>query len=139
MDKNSLKRIRRKIVENKENKNNKINVETENIEKIFSIDVIASTFENRLLCNYNLIEDFWCFITNENVNLSNIERFMPIIKEEILNQYPDLKIRNYPGADWYLSDEEVIKIKNWYRENNDEYLKIKSIKKGYTKTLKMQD
>lgn len=113
-------------------------INTENLERIFPIEVVASTFENRLLTDYNKLQEFWCFITNEDVNITNIERFVPIIREEILNQYPDIKIREYSTDNRYLSNEEIIYLKEWYKTNNGKTINIKSIKKGYTKTLKMQ-
>lgn len=119
--------------------NSEIYTETENIVKIFPIEVVASTFENRLLAeNYDIVKDFWTFITNENVDLSNITRFENIIKQEILEQYPNLKILNYRNDRWFLDDGEVDFVRNWYKEQNGEFIIIKSIKKGYEKVLKLQ-
>lgn len=121
------------------NNKNEIYVETENLERIFPIEVIASTLENRLLASLEEIKDFWCFITNENVDLSNIYRFKNIIENEVLKQYPNLKVLNYSSNNWFLEEEEAEFIKKWYIENNEKYINIKSIKKGYTKTLSIQD
>ena len=76
--------------------------ETVNLEREFPIEVIASTIENRALAPLEKIEEFWCFITNETVDLSNIYRFLPIIQDEILRQYPDFKILDLSSGEWYL-------------------------------------
>ena len=85
------------------------------------------------------VKDFWSFITNEEVSLSNIQRFIPIIQREILNQYPNFKILDLSSDEWCLKEEKVKWLKNWYREQNGNSLTVKSLKKGYTKTLTIQD
>lgn len=131
-----LKMQTQKIKEKKEGQY----IRTENVERIFPIEVIASTFENRLLANnYEIIRDFWSFITNESVDLSNITRFNSIIEQEILEQHPNLKILDYSSGKWYLDNDEIDYIKKWYREQNGDFIAIKSIKKGYEKVLKMQE
>lgn len=114
-------------------------VETVNLEREFPIEIIASTMENRALAPLEELEDFWSFITNEGVNLSNIQRFIPIIQEEILKQYPDFKILDLSSGEWYLTEEKVKWLKNWYKKQNGTSLTIKSLKKGYTKSLTIQD
>ncbi len=114
-------------------------VETVNLEREFPIEIIASTMENRALAPLEDLEDFWSFITNEEVSLSNIQRFIPIIQREILNQYPNFKILDLSSDEWYLKEDKVKWLKNWYREQNGVSLTIKSLKKGYTKTLTIQD
>lgn len=114
-------------------------VETIKLEREFPIEIIASTIENRALAPLEELEDFWSFITNEEVTLSNIQRFMPIIQEEILKQYPNFKILDLSSNEWYLNEEKVKWLKNWYREHNGTSLTIKSLKKGYTKSLTIQD
>lgn len=111
-------------------------IETKQLEKEYPIEVIASTFENRLLAKYDLIEDFWSFITNENVNLSNINRFLNFIKEEVMRQNPNLKILSYSSNQEIINEQEIEKINNWYKMKNGDFIVIKSLKKGYTKTLK---
>ena len=114
--------------------------ETENMEREFPIEVIASTFEKRYLIDEKhsakfdeVLKDFWCFITNEDVNLSNIERFNSIIQNEILKQHPNLHIYNYPTLFWYINDETRKELIDWYKNKNGETIKIKSLKKGYIK------
>ena len=114
-------------------------VETVKLEREFSIEIIASTMENRALASSEELEDFWSFITNEDVNISNIQRFISIIQEEILKQYPDFKILGFQDKEWYLEEEKVKRIKNWYKTQNGKSLTIKSLKKGYTKALTIQD
>lgn len=131
------KKIKNELEQIKDKK--EIYVETENLEKEFPIEVIASTLENRFLAPLEDIENFWCFITNENVNLSNIYRFKNIIENEVLKQYPNFKVLNYSSNNWFLEEEEAEFIKKWYIENNEKYINIKSIKKGYSKVLSIQD
>ena len=114
-------------------------VETVKLEREFPIEIIASTIENRALAPLEELEDFWSFITNEEVSLSNIQRFIPIIQREILNQYPNFKILDLSSDEWCLKEEKVKWLKNWYREQNGNSLTVKSLKKGYTKTLTIQD
>lgn len=120
-------------------KENNFCAETNNLEKEYPIEVIASTFENRLLADYELLIDFWCFITNENVDISNIQRFIPIIEQEVMSQHPGLKILNFGGSAVTLKDSQMESIKSWYRTHNGEKILIKSLKKGYTKTLELQE
>ena len=113
--------------------------ETIKLEREFPIEVIAATLENRLLAPLEDIEDFWCFITNESVDLSNIQRFLPTIQSEILKQYPDFKILGLSSNELYLDTSRVNWLNSWYKKYNGETLTIKSLKKGYIKTLTMQD
>ncbi len=114
-------------------------VETAKLEREFPIEVIAATLENRALAPLEDLEDFWCFITNEEVNLSNIQRFIPTIQNELLKQYPDFKILGLSSNELYLDEERVIWLNNWYKKHNGNSLTIKSLKKGYTKVLTIQD
>lgn len=114
-------------------------VETKKLEREFPIEVIAASFENRLLAPLEAIEDFWCFVTNETVDLSNIQRFLPIIQKEILEQYPDFQILGLSSNELYLDTARVNWLNNWYKKHNGDTLVIKSLKKGYIKTLTMQD
>lgn len=140
MKKNILKKYKKLKNELEQIKSeHEVYVETENLERTFSIEVIASTLENRLLAPLDEIKDFWCFITNENVDLSNIYRFKNIIEHEILEQYPNLKILNSSSNKWFLNEDETEFIKKWYINNNGKYISIKSIKKGYSKVLSIQD
>lgn len=139
MKKNLLKKY--KEIRNNINYYKKIKyTETENLEREFPIEVIASTFEKRYLINEEnaenfdeVLKDFWCFITNEEVNLSNIDRFNNIIQNEILKQHPDLHIYNYPTLFWNINDEIRKDIIDWYKSKNGKTIKIKSLKKGYIK------
>lgn len=79
------------------------------------------------------MKDFWNFITNENVDLSNIERFNEIIKEEILKQHNNLKIYDVKSNDTKFSNAFIHKLIEWYKVNNGDTLKIKSLKKGIGK------
>ena len=113
--------------------------ETIKLEREFPIEVIASIFESRLFAPLEEIEDFVCFITNENVDLSNIQRFIPTIQSEILKQHPNLKTICLHNYEICLTPSRVEYTKEWYREQNGNSLTIKSLKKGYIKTLTMQD
>ena len=53
---------------------------------------------------------------------------------EIYNQYPEFKILDINKH--FLNEFEVEYLINWYKKNNGDKFIIKSIKKGYTKTLK---
>ena len=134
--KKNYKKLREEVIILQQNK---FCAETNNLEKEYPIEVIASTFENRLLADYELLIDFWCFITNENVDLSNVNRFIPIIEQEVILQHPDLKILNFGGPEVALKETQIETIKNWYRKHNGDTIVIKSLKKGYTKTLEIQD
>lgn len=114
-------------------------IETVQLEREFPIEVIASTLENRLLVPLEDIEDFWSFITNENVNISNIQRFLPIIQNEIFKQNPNFKILGMSNNEIYLSESEIKWLNKWYKEHNGSTIIIKSLKKGCIKTLTMQD
>lgn len=129
------KKIKEETIIIKENIPPKI--ETIQLEREFPIEVIASTLENRLLAPLEDIEDFWNFITNENVNLSNIQRFLTTIQNEIFKQYPNFKILGLSNNELYLSDTEVTWLNNWYKEYNGDTIVIKSLKKGCIKTLTM--
>ena len=129
---NELKKINNNIEKNIEKP---IYIETDNLEKEFPIEVIASHFEGRLLnIDFKDLKEFWDFITNEDVNISNMERFKKIINKEIYNQYPEFKILDINKH--FLNEFEVEYLINWYKKNNGDKFIIKSIKKGYTKTLK---
>ena len=104
-------------------------VETVNLEREFPIEIIASTMENRALAPLEDLEDFWSFITNEEVNLSNIQSICDMI----------FAVIDVSSDEWYLKEEKVKWLKNWYREQNGNSLTVKSLKKGYTKTLTIQD
>lgn len=114
-------------------------IETTKLEREFPIEVIASIFESRLFAPLEEIEDFVCFITNENVDLSNIQRFIPTIQSEILKQHPTLKTISLHNYEICLTPSRVEYTKEWYREQNGNSLTIKSLKKGYTKVLTIQD
>lgn len=129
------KKIKEETIIIKENIPPKI--ETIQLEREFPIEVIASTLENRLLAPLEDIEDFWNFITNENVNLSNIQRFLTTIQNEIFKQYPNFIILGLSNNELYLSDTEVTWLNNWYKEHNGDTIVIKSLKKGCIKTLTM--
>ena len=114
-------------------------VETAKLEREFPIEVIASIFESRLFAPLDEIEDLVSFITNEEVNLSNIQRFIPTIQSEILKQHPNLKTISLYNYEIYLTPSRVEYTKEWYRKQNGSSLIIQSLKKGYTKVLTMQD
>lgn len=114
-------------------------IETVQLEREFPIEVIASIFENRLFAPLEEIEDFASFITNENVNLSNIQRFIPTIQNEILKQYPNLNVLCFSNNEICLSPRRIEWTKDWYIKHNGNTLMIKSLKKGCIKTLTMQD
>lgn len=114
-------------------------VETVKLEREFPIEVIASIFEGRLFAPLNEIEEFASFITNENVDLTNIQRFIPTIQCEILKQHPNLKTLNFFNYERCLESNRVESTNNWYKKQNGDSLTIKSLKKGYTKSLTIQD
>ena len=114
-------------------------IETIKLEREFPIEVIASIFEGRLFAPLKEIEDFASFITNENIDLSNIQRFIPTIQCEVLRQHPNLKTISLFNYENCFTTSRTEWTKNWYREQNGASLTIKSLKKGYIKTLETQD
>ena len=141
MNKNEIiynyKRLKYNLEQNKSCKKDYY-TETDNLEKEFPVEVIASHFERRLLnIEYNELKEFWDFLTNEDVNMNNLYRFIFIINNEIFEQIPNFKVLDI--NQYFLNEFEIEYLINWYKEKNGDKIKIKSIKKGYTKTLKIQD
>ena len=110
-------------------------IRTVRYEKEFDIAIIASIFENRLLTDYKNILKFCTFITGEEVDLSNLHRFSPIIINIILEQYPTLKVLDYSLKKGPLDYYHIKYVINWYIKNNGNTLKVKSVKKGRSKKL----
>lgn len=133
-----LKKIKEYYKNQKKNTNIGL-IETDNLKREFPVEVIVAALENRYIVNYELVKEFWEFITNENVDLSNINRFWPTIEREILRQHPDLTKFNFIRTNTHIDDNEIYSFINWYKNKYGNTLEIKSIKKGYTKTLKMQE
>lgn len=140
--KDYYKNIRERIINKK--------IENEKEEKYFRIEVIASIFDNRYICDEESsftigdeIGEFCSYITGEKINLSSFlssaseyyPQVVSLVKELLLEQYPDFKPYTYPKGQGYNINEVI----NWYRSTYGKYLLIFPPKKGYLKTLKLQE
>ena len=129
-------------------------MKNEYIEKDFDVAIIASIIENKVLVilDSNLsanrrkrimkkfekdLFDFCSFITGENIDFSNLDRFISIIKKLIIEQYPNMEYKLYSDVYEKFTDDDIINAISKYRNKYGDFIKIKSIKKYKTKTLKI--
>ena len=127
---------------------------SKNMEKEFDIKVVASFVENKVLVilekNYTEnkrkkvmdkfehdLFEFCSFITGENIDFSNLSLYAPTIKNILTEQYPNMKYRVMCVDECRLaSDKEIASAIMKYKEAYGDTIRIKSIKKEMTKSLK---
>ena len=102
------------------------------------VTIYSETDEQKIKDFENKLFEECSFITGENVNFSNLYRFIPIIKSIIVEQYPFITKLNYLDTSTldFMTINTIIRC---YRTDYGDKLLVKSLKKGMVKSLKIQD
>jgi len=124
------------------------------IEREFDIKVVASFVENKVLVvidkNYTATKrkkimdkftadlfDFCSFITGENIDFSNLSLYSHIIKNLLVEQYPNMNNRLLHEYDSeFASEKQIINGIMKYKKLYGDTIRIKSLKKEMVKSLK---